>query len=168
MTIKDGIGKLHEEMTAWRRHLHQHPETAFNEYETADYVAARLASFGLDFHRGLAETGIVASLTCGRGGGAIALRADLDGLDITEQNEFDHASKNRGKMHARGHDGHCAMLLGAARYLSETRDFRGTVHFIFQPAEENEGGGRVMVEQGLFERFEVEAVYGMHNWDARR
>jgi hippurate hydrolase len=163
MAVIGRLAALHAEMTAWRRHLHAHPETAFEEHETASFVAERLASFGIGVHRGLAGTGVVGSLSVGDGP-AIGLRADMDALPFEEKNDFAHRSTRPGKMHACGHDGHTAMLLGAARYLAETRRFRGTVHFIFQPAEENEAGGRVMVEQGLFERFPVESVYGMHNW----
>jgi len=157
------IAEFHDEMTAWRRDLHAHPETAFQEHRTADFVARRLEEFGIEVHRGLAGTGVVGTLRAGKGTRAIGLRADMDALDLEEKNTFAHASRHRGKMHACGHDGHTAMLLGAAKYLAETRNFDGVVHFIFQPAEENEGGGRVMVEQGLFEKFPVEAVYGMHN-----
>jgi hippurate hydrolase len=152
-----------DEMQSWRRHLHQHPETAFEEVETARFVAERLSAFGMDVHRGLAGTGVVATLRCGDGAAAIGLRADMDALAIHEANEFGHRSLVAGKMHACGHDGHTAMLLGAARYLAQSRSFDGTVHFIFQPAEENEGGGRRMVAEGLFERFPMQAVFGMHN-----
>ena len=152
------------EMTAWRHHLHAHPETAFEEVETARFVAERLAEFGLEPQVGLAKTGVVATLRRGTSNRAIGLRADIDALDIPEANSFDHASKTPGKMHACGHDGHTAMLLGAAKYLAERGGFDGTIHFIFQPAEENEGGGRVMVEEGLFDKFPMDAVYGMHNW----
>ena len=158
------IAAFHDDMTAWRRDLHAHPETAFEEERTSALVAGKLAGFGLEVHRGLAGTGVVATLRAGSGSRAIALRADMDALHIQELNDFAHRSRHDGKMHACGHDGHTAMLLGAARYLAETRHFDGTVHFVFQPAEENEGGGRVMVEEGLFDRFPVEAVYGMHNW----
>jgi hippurate hydrolase len=165
MPIVNRIADYHADMTGWRRHIHAHPETAFEERATADYVADRLRDFGLEVHRGLAGTGVVATLKGNAPGArAIALRADMDALHIHEKNRFAHASANPGKMHACGHDGHTTMLLGAARYLAETRNFAGTVHFVFQPAEENEGGGRVMVEEGLFEKFPVEAVYGMHNW----
>jgi hippurate hydrolase len=165
MPIINRIADYHADMTGWRRHLHAHPETAFEERATAEYVAERLRDFGLEVHRGLAGTGVVATLKGNAAGSrAIALRADMDALHIHEKNRFAHASAIPGKMHACGHDGHTTMLLGAARYLAETRNFAGTVHFVFQPAEENEGGGRVMVEQGLFETFPVEAVYGMHNW----
>jgi amidohydrolase len=152
-----------EEMTRWRRHLHRHPETAFEEVETARFIAERLTEFGIEVHRGLAGTGIVGTLRSGSATQAIGLRADMDALAIQEANEFTHRSTVDGKMHACGHDGHSAMLLGAARYLAETRNFDGTVHFIFQPAEENEGGGRRMVEEGLFDRFPMRAVFGMHN-----
>ncbi len=163
MPVIEAIENLHAEMTAWRRHLHAHPEIAFEEAATSAFVAQRLAAFGLEVDQGLAKTGVVGTLTTGDGP-AIALRADMDALPIAESNAFGHRSTHPGKMHACGHDGHTAMLLGAARYLSETRRFRGTVHFIFQPAEENEGGARVMIEDGLFSRFPVEAVHGMHNW----
>ncbi|TAN56641.1 MAG: amidohydrolase [Betaproteobacteria bacterium] len=152
------------EMTAWRRDLHQHPETAFEEHRTSDIVARRLESFGIAVHRGLGKTGVVGTLKAGSGGRAIGLRADMDALHIEEKNSFEHRSVNAGRMHACGHDGHTAMLLGAAKVLAETRHFDGTVHFIFQPAEENEGGGRAMVADGLFEKFPCESVYGMHNY----
>ena len=164
MPIINRIAEFQDEMTVWRHHIHQHPETAFEEYQTSDYVALRLHEFGLDVHRGLAGTGVIGTLEGDKGGGpAIGLRADMDALDIQEINEIAYKSENPGKMHACGHDGHSTMLLGAAKYLAETRNFAGTVHFIFQPAEENEGGGRVMIEEGLFDKFPVESVYGMHN-----
>lgn len=162
-TIEDG-GDLHAAMTAWRRHLHAHPETAFEEHATAAFVAERLESFGgIEVARGIAGTGVVGTLTAGDGP-AIGLRADMDALGFEEANTFAHRSTRPGKMHACGHDGHTAMLLGAARHLAATRAFRGTVRFIFQPAEENEAGGQAMVEDGLFERFPVDAVFGLHNW----
>jgi hippurate hydrolase len=165
MPIVNRIADFHKDLAAWRRDIHAHPETAFEEKRTADFVATRLEEFGIDVHRGLAGTGIVGTLRGAKPGSrAIALRADMDALHIHEKNGVDYVSQNPGKMHACGHDGHTTMLLGAARYLAETRNFAGTVHFIFQPAEENEGGGRVMVEEGLFEKFPVEAVFGMHNW----
>jgi amidohydrolase len=163
MKIIDRIAAFQADLMDIRRDIHAHPETAFEERRTADLVADRLAAFGVDVHRGLARTGVVGTLRAGNSPRAIALRADMDALDVTEQNEFSHRSRHESKMHACGHDGHTAMLLGAARYLAETRAFDGTVHFIFQPAEENEGGGEVMLREGLFERFPVEAVYGMHN-----
>ena len=163
MPIKDEIAKFADDMCAWRRDIHAHPETAFEETRTSDIVAEKLRSFGIEVHRGLAKTGVVGTLAVGNSNRAIGLRADLDALDILEENTFDHVSTHPGKMHACGHDGHTTMLLGAAKYLSETRRFNGTVQFIFQPAEENEAGGRVMCEEGLFDLFPVEAVYGMHN-----
>ncbi len=163
MPVINRIADFHDDMTAWRRTIHARPETAFEEHATADFVAAKLAEFGITVHRGLAGTGVVGTL--GEGDGpAIGLRADMDALHIAEANDFAHRSTHEGKMHACGHDGHTTMLLGAARYLAETRRFKGVVHFIFQPAEENEGGGRVMIEDGLFENFPMQAVYGMHNW----
>jgi len=164
MPIINRIAEFRDDMTEWRRDIHAHPETAFEEKRTSDVVAKRLAEFGIEVDRGLAGTGVVGTLKGARGDGpAIGLRADLDALDILEKNTFDHKSTIDGKMHACGHDGHTTMLLGAARYLAETRNFAGTVHFIFQPAEENEGGARVMVEEGLFDKFPVESVFGMHN-----
>lgn len=154
---------FHREMTAWRRDIHQHPETAFEEHRTSDLVAQRLESFGISVHRGLAGTGVVGTLTRGSGGRAIGLRADMDALPMQELNAFAHRSVNAGKMHACGHDGHVTMLLGAARVLAAEGGFEGTVRFIFQPAEEGEGGGRRMVEEGLFEMFPVDGVYGLHN-----
>jgi hippurate hydrolase len=164
MAAIDRIHALHAEMTAWRRDLHAHPETAFEEVRTAAFVAERLAAFGLDVHHGLGKTGVVGTLKAGDGARSIGLRADMDALHIHEKNAFPHRSRHDGRMHACGHDGHTTMLLGAAKYLAATRNFDGTVHFIFQPAEENEGGGRAMVADGLFERFPCDAVYGMHNW----
>jgi amidohydrolase len=164
MSAIERIESLAAEMTEWRRDLHRHPETAFEEHRTAEFVAQRLEAFGIPVHRGLGRTGVVGTLTAGSSGRRIGLRADMDALHIEEQNSFAHRSVNAGRMHACGHDGHTAMLLGAARYLAETRSFDGTVHFIFQPAEENEGGGRAMVEEGLFEKFPCDSVYGMHNF----
>jgi len=152
MPLIQRIVDFHADMKAWRQDIHTHPELAFREYRTSELVSRTLAGFGIEVHRGLAGTGVVGTLRAGRGRRAIGLRADMDALPI------------RGIMHACGHDGHTAMLLGAARYLAETKHFDGVVHFIFQPAEENECGGQRMVEDGLFEQFPVEAVYGMHNW----
>jgi len=155
-----------QEVQQWRRHIHAHPETAFEEFQTADFVAEKLESFGVDeVHRGLAGTGIVATVKGKvKSDKSIALRADLDALNLDEKNDFEHKSTHQGKMHACGHDGHTAMLLGAAQHCAENRDFAGTVYFIFQPAEENEGGAGVMIEQGLFDQFPAERVYGLHNW----
>jgi amidohydrolase len=164
MTIKDEIKRDHDLLTEWRRDFHAHPELAFEEERTAGLVAERLESFGVEVSRGLAKTGVVGKLTTGTGNRAIALRADMDALPMDEGNDFEYASKTPGKMHGCGHDGHTTMLLGAAKYLAETKDFDGRVYFVFQPAEEAEGGAEVMVKEGLFEKFPVEAIYGMHNW----
>lgn len=149
--------------TTLRHELHSYPETAYEEQRTAMLIARELQSYGLEVHRGLAHTGVVGVLRNGTSKRAIGLRADIDALPITEQNELSYSSKHTGKMHACGHDGHTAMLLLAARYLSATRNFDGTVVFIFQPAEEAGAGAQRMIQDGLFERFPVNAVYGMHN-----
>jgi amidohydrolase len=152
------------ELTAIRRDIHRHPETAFEERRTAQIVADKLQSWGIEIHRGLATTGVVGTLKGKRPGQkTIGLRADMDALHLQEKNEFDHASVHANKMHACGHDGHTTMLLGAAKHLAAAPDFAGTVHFIFQPAEEGLGGARVMIEEGLFDKFNCDAVYGMHN-----
>jgi hippurate hydrolase len=152
------------ELTAIRRDIHRHPETAFEEQRTAQIVADKLQSWGIEIHRGLATTGVVGTLKGKRPGQkTIGLRADMDALHLQEKNEFDYASVHANKMHACGHDGHTTMLLGAAKHLAAAPDFAGTVHFIFQPAEEGLGGARVMIEEGLFEKFNCDAVYGMHN-----
>jgi amidohydrolase len=164
MNIVPEVASLDSEMRDWRHHIHAHPETAFEETETSAFVASKLEAIGLDVHRGLAKTGVVGVLRCGRGNDAIGLRADMDALHIAERSGVAYASTHAGRMHACGHDGHTAMLLGAAQALARRRRFDGTVYFIFQPAEENEGGGRVMVEEGLFDKFPMRAVYGMHNW----
>ena len=155
---------LHEQMVSWRHHLHKHPELSFKEEITSDYIASVLESHDIEMHRGMAVTGIIATIHGQKKGGVIGLRADMDALPLHEQNEFSHKSVHDGKMHACGHDGHSTMLLGAAVYLKENNDFSGTVHFIFQPAEEGGGGGRVMVEEGIFDKFPCQAVYGMHNF----
>ncbi|HXV26215.1 MAG TPA: M20 aminoacylase family protein [Alphaproteobacteria bacterium] len=154
---------FHRELTAWRRDIHKHPETAYQEQRTAELVANRLQSFGIEVSRGLAETGVVGTLKRGSVGRAIGLRADMDALPMQELNQFAHRSINPGKMHACGHDGHVTMLLGAARVLAAEGGFEGTIHFIFQPAEEGGGGGKRMVEEGLFGKFPVDGVYGLHN-----
>lgn len=154
-----------EELRAWRHDFHRHPETAFEEFRTSERVAALLNDWGLEVTAGIAGTGVVGVLEGRLGAGpSIGLRADMDALDVLEENDVAHASGTAGKMHACGHDGHIAMLLGAAWTLSRRPDFRGRVVFIFQPAEENEGGARVMLEEGLFERFPVDRVFGLHNW----
>jgi amidohydrolase len=157
------MAPLHAEMTAWRRDIHAHPELGFKENRTAELVARELEAFGLEVHRGVGRTGVVATLRVGSGAGTLGLRADMDALPIAEANTFAHRSLHAGVMHACGHDGHTAMLLGAARYLARTRRFSGTVHFIFQPAEEGLGGARAMIDDGLFERFPCQAIFGMHN-----
>jgi amidohydrolase len=164
MSIPSEIQQLHTEMRQWRRHLHQFPETAFEETATAEFIAGKLSGFGLDVHQGLGKTGVVATLSAGDGAGKIALRADMDALFIQERNTFDHKSRHDGKMHACGHDGHSAMLLGAASYLASHRDFDGTVYFIFQPAEEGRAGAKQMILDGLFEKFPADCVFGLHNF----
>ena len=154
----------HAQLTAIRRDIHRHPETAFEEQRTAQIVAEKLQGWGIEVHRGLAKTGVVGTLKGKRPGQkTIGLRADMDALHLQEKNDFDYASVNANKMHACGHDGHTTMLLGAAKHLAAEPDFAGTVHFIFQPAEEGLGGARVMIEEGLFDKFNCDAVYGMHN-----
>lgn len=151
-------------LKSWRRELHRHPETGFEELRTSDFVALLLGEMGMDVHRGIGGTGLVANLKVGDGIGVIGLRADMDALAIHENApEREHVSKTEGKMHACGHDGHMAMILGAAKLLSERRDFNGTVRFIFQPAEEHGRGAKAMMQDGLFERFPVDAIYGAHN-----
>jgi hippurate hydrolase len=165
MPIINRIAEFHDDMTAWRRDFHQHPELNFQEVRTSRIVAEKLREFGCDeVITGIATTGVVGVIK-GRGeGGAIGLRADMDALPIHEESGVPHASVNPGVMHACGHDGHTTMLLGAARYLAETRNFSGTAYMIFQPAEEMGGGGEVMVKEGLFERFPMDRVFGLHNW----
>jgi hippurate hydrolase len=162
--INQLLPALTQKIAALRRDIHAHPELAFDEKRTAAKVADYLDSLGLEVHRGIARTGVVAKLALGSSKRAIGLRADMDALPLTELNTFPHHSTHMGKMHACGHDGHTAMLLGAAEALSKLRNFDGTVYFIFQPAEEHEGGGRVMVEEGLFDRFPMDMVFGLHNW----
>ncbi|MFA5522477.1 MAG: M20 aminoacylase family protein [Castellaniella sp.] len=166
MRLAEEILAWQAEMTAIRRDFHAHPEIAFEEMRTSDRVADMLQSWGIPVTRGLGGTGVVGTIT-GRSasGPAIGLRADMDALPMPEVNDFPHASRNPGKMHACGHDGHMTMLLAAARLLAQTRDFDGTVHVIFQPAEEGgHAGARAMIRDGLFSRFPVAAVFGMHNW----
>ncbi|MFZ4535834.1 M20 aminoacylase family protein [Propionivibrio sp.] len=155
------------DLVAIRRDIHAHPELAFKEARTAEIVARELAAYGLEVYRGLARTGVVGVLRKGSSIRAIGLRADMDALPLHEKNDFSHRSRHEGKMHACGHDGHTTTLLGAARYLAENRnslDFDGMVYFIFQPAEESEGGAAVMIKDGLFEQFPMDAVFGLHNW----
>lgn len=162
--IHPQILALKEEMITWRHHIHRYPETAFEEHQTTQFIIEKLKSFGIDeLYTEFVPTGVVGIIKGNKPGKWIGLRADIDALDVTEQNQIDYCSSIKGKMHACGHDGHATILLGTAKYLASHRDFAGTVVVIFQPAEENEGGGRVMVENGLFDRFPIEAVYGMHN-----
>ncbi|HTZ37965.1 MAG TPA: M20 aminoacylase family protein, partial [Stellaceae bacterium] len=159
----DSIAASHDEMTGWRRDIHAHPELGFEEERTAGLVAERLEAFGIEVTRGVGKTGVVGRLRVGNSPRAIGLRADMDCLPILEANRFAHRSTHDGRMHACGHDGHTTMLLGAAKYLAKTRNFDGTVHFIFQPAEEGRGGAEAMLADGLFERFPCDAIFGMHN-----
>ncbi|WP_299962803.1 M20 aminoacylase family protein [uncultured Roseobacter sp.] len=170
MPVKNRFAELHDEITAWRRDLHEHPELLFDTHRTSAIVAEKLTDFGCDeVVTGIGRTGVV-GLIKGRsdtGGKVIGLRADMDALPIHEQTGVAYASKTPGAMHACGHDGHTAMLLGAAKYLAETRNFDGTVAVIFQPAEEGGGGGREMCEDDMMARFGIQEVYGMHNWPGR-
>ncbi len=165
MAVINSIADRAQEMKGWRRLLHQHPETSYEEVWTSDFIAKKLQSFGIEIHRGMGKTGVVGVLRgTGSSMSAIGLRADMDALPMQEMNEFSHASKTPGRMHACGHDGHSAMLLGAAQYLAETRNFDGIVYFIFQPAEEGGNGGEAMIKDGLFDQFDMKTVWGMHNW----
>ncbi|PTE11665.1 amidohydrolase [Mesorhizobium helmanticense] len=169
MLHNDPIAALTPEVIEWRRHIHANPELGFQEHETARFVADKLRAFGFDeVHEGIGGTGVVGVLRSGTSARAIGLRAELDALPVVERTDLPHASRNPGVMHACGHDGHTAMLLGAARLLSQSRAFDGTVCFVFQPAEENEGGSMRMIEDGLFKRFPVEAMYAVHNWPGVR
>lgn len=164
MSVIDTIRADHEKLIGIRRDIHAHPELAYAEHRTAELVAKHLESLGIEVHRGIGRTGVVGAVRGGRGLRAIGLRADMDALPMQERNTFEHQSRHAGCMHACGHDGHTTMLLAAAAVLAARRDFDGTVYLIFQPAEEGEAGARAMIEDGLFERFPMEAVFGMHNW----
>jgi len=164
MPLINGIVNNKDEMMQWRHQLHAIPEIAFQEQKTAQFVEQKLNSFGITVYPRMAGTGVIGSLSAGYSRKSIALRADMDALPIEEKNTVDYCSTHKGMMHACGHDGHTAMLLGAAQYLSQHQDFNGTVYFVFQPAEENEGGGRKLVEEGFFNKFSIDAIYGMHNW----
>ncbi|AWI74483.1 peptidase M20 [Parazoarcus communis] len=164
MSVIDRVRPAHSRLKAIRRDIHAHPELAFMEHRTASVVVKELETAGIEVHQGIGGTGVVGVIRAGRSLRAIGLRADMDALSITERNTFEHRSTHEGCMHACGHDGHTTMLLGAAQVLAEHKGFDGTVYLIFQPAEEGEGGGRVMIEDGLFERFPMESVFGMHNW----
>ncbi|NOZ42075.1 MAG: amidohydrolase [Alphaproteobacteria bacterium] len=160
LTFFDQNKEIH---AAFRRDLHAHPETAFNEFRTARLVAEKLVSYGLEVTTGVGRTGVVACYRNGDGP-AIGLRADMDALDLQEMNDFDHKSSQPGKMHGCGHDGHTTMLLAAAEYIAAQKSITGTIYFIFQPAEENDGGATAMIEDGLFDRFPMQAIFGMHNF----
>ncbi|GAB5426885.1 MAG: M20 aminoacylase family protein [Devosia indica] len=166
MPVLNRVAEFQPEIAAWRQDFHAHPELLFDVHRTAGIVADKLRAFGCDeVVTGIGETGVVAVIN-GRGTGnrMIGLRADMDALPMTEKTGLPHASTHQGRMHACGHDGHTAMLLGAAKYLAETRNFDGRVALIFQPAEEGGGGGKVMLDDGLLDRFDIAEVYGMHNW----
>ncbi len=172
MPVIKAIKDTQDQSAAWRQEMHKRPETAFEEFWTSDFIASKLEEWGITFERGWAETGIVATIhgTSGKQAGkdkTITLRADMDALDIHEKTGLPYCSTHEGKMHGCGHDGHSAMLMTAAQYLSRhTDEFDGTVHLVFQPAEEGEGGARVMVEEGFFDKFPCRAIYGLHNWPA--
>jgi amidohydrolase len=164
MKIIDSIVTQAAGIAAIRRDIHAHPELCFQEVRTADVVAAKLTEWGIPIHRGMGTTGVVGIVKAGTSSRAIGLRADMDALPMQEFNTFAHTSKNAGKMHACGHDGHTAMLLAAAQHFAKNRNFDGTVYLIFQPAEEGGGGAREMIKDGLFTKFPMDAVFGMHNW----
>lgn len=163
-SLLNALNADQEQMQAWRHHLHRHPEVAFDEHNTARYIAELLRSWGYAVTEGVGKTGVVASMTVGDSPKAIGLRADTDALAVQEMSDSDHKSSIPGKSHTCGHDGHTAMLLGAAAQLAAKPDFDGTVYFLFQPAEEGEGGAPAMIADGLFERFPMDAVFGLHNW----
>ncbi|MCA0211755.1 MAG: M20 family metallopeptidase [Proteobacteria bacterium] len=164
MKILDSIVTQAAGIAAIRRDIHAHPELCFEEVRTADVIAGQLEAWGIPIHRGLGKTGVVGIVKSGTSSRAIGLRADIDALPMQEFNSFAHASKHAGKMHACGHDGHVAMLLAAAQHFAKHRNFDGTVYLIFQPAEEGGGGAREMIKDGLFDKFPMDAVFGMHNW----
>ena len=164
MPVLNRIAAFSEEMKGWRRHLHAHPELEFDCHQTAAFIVARLREMGVDeIHEGIATSGVVAIINGQAPGPTIGIRADMDALAIAEMTGADYASTVPGKMHACGHDGHVTMALGAAKYLAETRNFAGRVAFLFQPAEEEGGGGNVMVQEGVMDRFDIDQVYGIHN-----
>ena len=163
MHLVKQIEDMELQLSEWRQDLHAHPELGFEEHRTSDFVASKLEEFGVEVHREIGKTGVVGVLRQGNETRSIGLRADMDALPISETNEFSHKSKNPGKMHACGHDGHTVMLLAAAKYLAESRSFSGQVNFIFQPAEEGLGGAKAMIEDGLFDKFPCDRVYAMHN-----
>ena len=166
MPILNSINQMQDEMQEWRRDLHQIPEIGLEEYETSSYIKNKLDKWEVDYKTGYSNTGLVAWIKGKKGKSlkTIGLRADFDALPMTEQNNFNHKSKNEGMMHACGHDGHTTMLLGAVKYLKENPDFDGTVYFIFQPGEEGFGGGEKMIQDGMFDDFKIDEVYALHNW----
>ena len=163
MEVVERILEFQDNLASWRRDIHAHPELGFEEERTSDLVAQKLAEFGYEVFRGIGRTGVVGRLRVGNSPRSIGLRADMDALPIQEATDLPYQSRHDGRMHACGHDGHTTMLLGAARYLAETRNFDGAVHVIFQPAEEGLGGGEAMVNDGLFDRFPCDAIFAMHN-----
>ena len=163
MKIHTVASELHEEVKSWRRHIHQNPEVSMEEYATSAFVKSKLDEMGVSYQE-FAGTGVVATIKNGTGNRAVAFRCELDALPMGEENTFAHASKNDGVMHACGHDGHTAMLLGAVKALKDSKDFDGTVHFVFQPGEEGSGGAEIMIKDGLFDACPVEEIYAMHNW----
>ena len=165
-TLLQELSANQEAMKTWRHHMHRHPEVAFDEHKTASYIAGLLREWGYEVTEGVGKTGVVARMRCGDSKKSIGLRADTDALAVQEANDSKHKSTIEGKSHTCGHDGHSAMLLGAAQYLARTRAFNGTVNLIFQPAEEIMGGAVAMIQDGLFERFPMDAVFGMHNMPA--
>ena len=166
MPVLNSINQMLDEMKTWRQDLHKIPEIGLEEYETSKYIKNKLNEFKINFQDGYSKTGLVAWVKGRKGVNSrtIGLRADFDALPMPEKNNFDHKSKNKGMMHACGHDGHTAMLLGAAKYLKENNDFDGTVYFIFQPGEEGFGGGEIMINEGLLNDFNIDEVYALHNW----
>ena len=166
MLLLEKLRKRNAVFSQWRQHVHMYPETAFEEFKTAEYVANLLTSFGVEVYRGMAKTAVVGIIRGknNKSGLAVGLRADMDALNIPEETGLSYISKHKGKMHACGHDGHIAMLLAATQYLAETRNFDGTIYAVFQPAEEGGGGGNVMVQEGFFKKFPCKAIFGMHNW----
>ncbi len=164
MPVITELADNQEQFQQWRQYLHSIPEIAFGEKKTANFVEQKLRDFGVTVYPRMAGTGVIGSINAGKGSASIALRADLDALPIEEKNNVSYCSSHQGMMHACGHDGHTTMLLAAAQYLSKHRDFNGIVYFVFQPAEENEGGGRKLVEEGFFDKYPVDGIYGMHNW----
>ncbi|QUS56561.1 M20 aminoacylase family protein [Pseudovibrio brasiliensis] len=157
------MSSIEEQVIAWRHHLHQTPEFGFEEVKTSDFIARKLEEFGIEVHRKIGRTGLVGVLKCGESDRSIGLRADMDALKVTEENDFAYKSQTDGMMHACGHDGHTTMLLGAAHELATHRNFDGMVYFIFQPGEEHGVGAKAMIEDGLFDRFKIDAIYAMHN-----